>query len=62
MRLEHYTPCVSLQVHQGGEAGVSELRVRLASMSDSGEYQCSTAQYYDYHKAAQLTLVYYLGF
>ena len=30
---------------------MSELRLRLASLSDSGEYQCSTAQYYDYQAA-----------
>ena len=43
---------VRVKVHQPGGDGVSELRVRLASLSDSGEYQCSTAQYYDYQAAS----------
>ena len=39
------------QVEQDDENGVSELRLRLTSLEDSGEYQCSTAQYYDYEAA-----------
>ena len=31
---------------------MSELRIRLASLEDSGDYQCSTAQYYDYEVAS----------
>merc|ERR1711936_631068 len=47
-----FTSDSRVSVHQPGGDGVSELRVRLASLSDSGEYQCSTAQYYDYQAAS----------
>ena len=40
------------QVHQDSDQGVSELRLRLTSLEDGGEYQCSTAQYYDYQAAS----------
>ena len=40
------------QVHQDDAIGVSELRLRLTSLEDSGQYQCSTAQYYDYEAAS----------
>ena len=40
------------QVHQDDDHGVSELRLRLTSLEDTGEYQCSTAQYYDYEAAS----------
>ena len=47
-----FTEMLHVEVHQPGEDGVSELRVRLASLSDTGDYQCSTAQYYDYQAAS----------
>ena len=46
-----YAALFSYETHETSLiSGLSELRIHIASLSDGGVYQCSTAQNYDYVK------------
>lgn len=47
-----FTSDARFSVHQDSVSGLSELRIHVASMADSGTYQCSTSHNYDYIKSS----------